>query len=442
MSSYISNRIIAKTKNYVVNEVTRSKDGARCAQKLLCSAEPDLIERFQNEVRLLGALDHPNIIKIIDKALNGSHLSVTTPLYEKNLRKWMQDHPFSGSPVDLQKRCFIANCILASVGYAHGQGIIHRDIKPENILLNGDREVVLIDFSISYCPTCSAQRVTMTGQQLGTMLYVAPEQLRNSGTADQRSDIFSIGVLLYELFGGMIGSSQIDVHSIPKRYRSFIERCTLARAVDRYQSIEDARGVWTLLETANTKQSEINEIDALSSTACHNPGQSQRLSFLLDEYSDDIDLIDRFLLSCDLDTVHSQYSYNPFNFRKLLLHWLSFVVENSWPFSKTDVLANRCRAIFDIVGDSEIRSGIVVAMILLAARHNRYYVWRVAGTLCENISDDETAETLANNLPSSCDSDDVLKLRTYTNYSKLHPLIRRVTHRTASEQELSPAKQA
>jgi serine/threonine protein kinase len=436
MSHYICKREIAKTTHYVVNHVIRSRDGADCAQKVLCSRDPVLIERFKNEARLLDSLDHPNIVKIIDKNLAGAQLFVVTPLYEKNLQEWMNHNPFVGDQTDLQKRFKIISSLLTAIEYSHRQGVIHRDIKPANVLINGDKEVVLIDFNISVCPSCDSPRVTVAGQRLGTPLYISPEQLNNGGVSDFRSDVFAVGIVIYELLGGSIGSSQIDVTLIPRRFRPFVERCTLPQTKDRYQSISDVRNVWSLLETANAKQSELNEIDALSAKSDHDPGQSHRLSHLLTEYSDDIDLVDRFLLNCDLNIIGTQFTYNPFHFRALVAKWLKFLSATQWPFSRTDSIANRCRAIFNLIQDAQIRAQIVVALFQLGSKHNRFYVFRVAGVLCESVQDSDTAEELAGLLITEFDASDMEMLREYTSFPKLHSVVRSLTHRTAREQEL------
>lgn len=202
-SSYVDLFEIEKTQQYVVYETARVKDQHIFAKKQLKQeAESVGADRFRNEARLLARLDHPNIIRVVDQQLIESPLYVITPRYQTDLRKWLGRRGDGGTDkTDLQD---IFERVLDAVAYAHEQGVIHRDLKPENVLLNSPRDVVLIDFNISVSAQDGPEyRLTRPGQIIGTFLYLAPEQLRDPTSIDERADIYGLGIILYEMYGGV-----------------------------------------------------------------------------------------------------------------------------------------------------------------------------------------------------------------------------------------------
>ena len=212
---YVEEEVIAETTAYIVTSVSRVRDGQKFAKKQLTFRFDSCdLPRFRSEARLLARLSHPNIIKVVDQQLNCAPYFVVTPLYNMNLRQWLNTQSGAGqrSEADVKE---IFERLLDAVIYAHDQGVIHRDLKPENILLNSPRDIVVIDFNISVDLLDGPERLTKPGQKLGTPLYAAPEQVRDARTVDQRADIYSLGVVLHEMCGGMIGSSTLDIHSLP-----------------------------------------------------------------------------------------------------------------------------------------------------------------------------------------------------------------------------------
>ncbi len=162
--------------------------------------DPRFAERFNREGRVLAKLNHPNIVSVYDFG-NTEHFYFLVMEYVDgvNLRQAMRAGRFSPT-----EALAIVPRICEALQYAHGQGILHRDIKPENILLDARGQVKIADFGIAKLvgeetPDLS---LTATGAALGTPHYMAPEQFEKPAEVDHRADIYSLGVVFYEMLTG------------------------------------------------------------------------------------------------------------------------------------------------------------------------------------------------------------------------------------------------
>ena len=169
------------------------------------SGDPAWLERFRREARALSRLSHPNILEIFDAGSDDGIRYVVTELLEG---RTLRDHLEHGR-LPIRKAVAIADAISRGLGAAHAQGVVHRDVKPENVLLTLDGRVKVLDFGIASLhepdpaaiDVTEAQTVTSAGTLLGTIGYMAPEQVRGE-TADARSDVFAVGCVLYEMLTG------------------------------------------------------------------------------------------------------------------------------------------------------------------------------------------------------------------------------------------------
>lgn len=159
------------------------------------SAEADLGDRFIGEIRTLARLDHPNIAKFHTAFKFENQLVMLMELVEGST---LGERAKEG-PVPLDELLSYTTQTLAALSYAHQNGVIHRDIKPSNIMVTPHGVVKLMDFGIA--KSTFEPLLTRPGTTMGSMLYMSPEQVRGT-TVDARSDIYSVGVLLYELTAG------------------------------------------------------------------------------------------------------------------------------------------------------------------------------------------------------------------------------------------------
>jgi serine/threonine protein kinase len=172
------------------------------AIKLLKIPRPDLRERLLREGRLQAALQHPNIVRVHDVlTIHGSPALVLDLVEGPSLRQELERGPLA-APALLT----IARSLAAALVHAHARGVVHRDLKPANILLThlpGGPQPHITDFGIARLLEATPEAgATLTGGILGTMAYMAPEQLRCSRDVGCAADMFSLGVILYELACG------------------------------------------------------------------------------------------------------------------------------------------------------------------------------------------------------------------------------------------------
>ena len=183
-------------------------------------------ERFLAEIRLTAKLDHPHILTLLDSGESDGFLWYTLPFIRgESLRQKLQRE----RQLDIAESIGLARQIAAALGHAHDLGIVHRDVKPENILLH-EGEAMLADFGIALAVReAGGRRLTETGLGIGTPQYMSPEQATAERAIDARSDIFSLGAVLYEMLSGeppFTGSSAQAVIA-----RLITERSTPLRAL-------------------------------------------------------------------------------------------------------------------------------------------------------------------------------------------------------------------
>ena len=202
-----------------MGEVYRARDSRLkrdVAIKVLPAAlahDPDRIARFEREARAASALNHPNIVAVYDIGCdNGMYWIASELVRGDTLRRAIE-----AGPLPAPRTIEIAVQVAAGLAAAHAAGLVHRDLKPDNIMVTRDGQVKILDFGLAKqrrtAPDSASADLTDEGVVLGTAGYMSPEQVRGENV-DQRSDLFSFGVILYEMLGGkraFAGDSSVEV---------------------------------------------------------------------------------------------------------------------------------------------------------------------------------------------------------------------------------------
>jgi eukaryotic-like serine/threonine-protein kinase len=158
--------------------------------------DSDFVNRFIGEAKSVARLSHPNIVQVFDQGSDGHYLYLAMEYVPgRTLRSLLQERGWLPAPEALD----LMVPVLSGLAGAHASGIIHRDVKPENVLLTPDGRVKVVDFGLARAQAASGQ--TRTGLIIGTVAYLAPEQV-TGGTTGTRSDVYQAGVMLFELLTG------------------------------------------------------------------------------------------------------------------------------------------------------------------------------------------------------------------------------------------------
>src|SRR3982751_4173878 len=236
------------------------------------------LKRFEREARLASSLDHPNICTIFDLGEEGNvHYIAMQYIEGRNVRQLV-----NGRPLEIKSALSIAIQVTDALASAHAKGIIHRDIKAGNVMVTDSGQAKVLDFGLAKLLDEEAARsegihhteLTEIGIPYGTATYAAPEQARGD-RVDKRADIFSTGVLLYEMVAGtwpFRGKSTIDVrHAVlydqpkplaemrrdplPAKLQQIVDRAMAKEPRDRYQKMEEMRDdLRTVLQEVTTAE--------------------------------------------------------------------------------------------------------------------------------------------------------------------------------------------
>jgi eukaryotic-like serine/threonine-protein kinase len=169
--------------------------------------DEEYVERFRREARAVAQLSHPNIVTVIDRGEDEGRQFIVFEYVEGRTLKDLVDE----GPLDVRQALEVTIKIARGLGFAHEHGIVHRDVKPQNVLLNDEGEAKVTDFGIAR--SLDLDKMTQSGTVLGTSNYIAPEQATGK-EVDVRTDVYSLGVVLFELLCGevpFVGESFVAV---------------------------------------------------------------------------------------------------------------------------------------------------------------------------------------------------------------------------------------
>lgn len=198
-------------------------------------SNPEMVQRFLREAEIIALADHPNIVKLFGQGQWEGGLYIAMEFIQGiSLRQYLLRNLIS-----LKHALEIVMEISMALCHLHAYGIIHRDLKPENILITESGNVKVIDFGIAQLLTESAPDPTQKRRLIGTPIYMSPEQNENPESTSYPSDIYSLGIIAYELVIGKLSHGQIHLSLIPKGLQKILAKALQPKLEDRYQDIVD-----------------------------------------------------------------------------------------------------------------------------------------------------------------------------------------------------------
>ena len=242
----------------------------------------DLAERFSREIRIHASLEHPNIAQLRTALRVNNQLVMIMELVPGETI----EQRIARGPIDVPTAAAVAKQVLAALTYAHARGVIHRDIKPANIMVTPAGLVKVMDFGIA--AGAPARRLTKTGLAVGSLYYMSPEQIR-AMPVDGRSDIYSLGVTLYEMLVGrrpFEGASDFELMKahleqqpppvsawnaqLPASLAAAVTRAISKRPEDRFQSAAEFAGALESVRADVSREPQAPSLPAAPAVS-HNP---------------------------------------------------------------------------------------------------------------------------------------------------------------------------
>ncbi|MDR2660969.1 MAG: Stk1 family PASTA domain-containing Ser/Thr kinase [Lactobacillaceae bacterium] len=237
---------------YLADDLSNNQQVAVKMLRLDLQENPEFVRRFQREAQNASKLVHPNIVQVLNSGtFDGIQYIVMEYIEGIDLKNYIREF----SPIPKAQVVNIMEQILSAVSMAHNHGIVHRDLKPQNILIDKNGSVKITDFGIAIAR--SEFGMTQTNSVLGSIHYLSPEQIRG-GMATNKSDIYSLGVILYEMLIGKVpyeGNNTVSIalkHSneempslrkidetIPQPLENVVLRATAKNPDNRYLTAED-----------------------------------------------------------------------------------------------------------------------------------------------------------------------------------------------------------
>lgn len=198
-------------------------------------SHPEMLERFLQEAAIIEMAQHPNIVKLYGHGQWQYGLYIAMEFVPGiSLKKYLSSHLIS-----LKQALKIVMEIAIALCHLHVHGVVHRDLKPENILITEDQRVKVIDFGIAQLLGKDPSHAGTKGRLIGTPVYMSPEQRMNPESVSYPSDIYSLGIIAYELILGKLSYGQVHLSLIPKELRKILVKCLQQSVEKRYQDIVD-----------------------------------------------------------------------------------------------------------------------------------------------------------------------------------------------------------
>ncbi|SRR5579871_221235 len=366
------------------------KDGKIYAMKFLREGhDEEDIKRFKREVRIQSTLKHNNIVSVIDMDLEADSPWFLMPKAYFNLEDYLKkNYGEREIPLFFQ--------IAEGVSFAHSQGIIHRDLKPLNVLMfpSQDGESLfpaISDFGLGKIIEGDSPAVTYSNTPIGTIGFVAPEQIVDAKNARESADIYSLGKILYQILSGKNPYPSLDFESFPKKFFYSINKATNNDPKQRYQSVKEFLGDIELLtkkdmEFEESSESILKRADELKETSRVSSEEVEKFVKTLFDITENKIAMIRTLPKIPELLLKRMVEEQPTMFREILKSYESYIDEVS--FEYCDVVADLYKKIFFWTNDKDVQFIVLKRLPILGLSHNRWHVGEVFAELVQSLKEE------------------------------------------------------
>lgn len=344
--------------------------------------------RFDREMRYLQKLNHKNILKPIHCDFDEDYIVMEK--YPQNLEDYIRSTQYT-----TEESTVIYSQILDGVEFYISEGYLHRDLKPQNILLDSENNAKITDFGISSRALREETIYSLTVRNFGagTQFYCAPEQLRNLKDADERSEVFSLGRILYVLNTKDFRNYEMEkIQELSPQLRSIIKKATEYNPENRYQTVSEFKSAFYLLTSPvpifNIKDYKVDKVEQLILEK-HLIGSEfeSDLNFILSpHYEDKVDLMIKLE-----NNIHKSIwkNHNDF-YTKFINNICDDIESRSYPFSYVDTIVSSTVSLLRELNndlDMDLQLRIIKSSVRVAVYHNRFWAMEHIGRYISEIKD-------------------------------------------------------
>lgn len=345
-------------------------------------------KRFAREARIMVRLKHPNIVPVLASKLEADPPWFAMPLAECNLAKILPD-----VRNDESRMKHVFEQVLEGMKYAHKQRVIHRDLKPQNILVFTGGRVGIADFGLGRFLDRDSTTLTIRGNQMGTMIYASPEQIADFGVADERSDIYALGLILYQMLTAKPFFPVPDLSSLDGKYVYILQKCLAPKSAERYQSvIELAENFALLTQERYLVESPVEVAQNIIASSVDPSSEEVNMAAVEDllklchENFEDNELYLRIFPRIPKEIIEIMIENHGRSFTTIFERYDKFV-DGNLDFDYCDVVADFYEFVFNLTNDFYIKKLAIARLLGIGHNHNRWHVRAVLTRILEGVKD-------------------------------------------------------
>lgn len=396
----------------------------------LLVARDELRRRFAREIRYQSVINHPNVVRIAHFDLDHDPPYFVMELARASLLDLLRN-----KIITPQNAVSAITDMLTGLEAMHDAGYKHRDLKPGNVLAyttteaNKDFRFAISDFGLIAPPENDTSTLTATGVGGGTIDYAAPEAMKDLKRVTVRSDIYSVGAILHDIY---VGQRRIPCTKLtgPGLIGQVIEKCTETNQSRRFANVAELRNAYVnaALAAQFEKSDQDADIVALLEKESLTAEEWDAVDIRIQERETEDGSNYEIFRALKLNHINSLAHDHPDVFNSIARSFNEhiFDMRRGFPFEYCDVLATKLRAIFDN-GDVELKALSLSSLLVLGTSHNRWYVERLFGSL----ADATLEEAVAKRFVTECAVRDIdleteihrWEISIASNRAALHPVI-------------------